>query len=207
MNLQDVIAGLLIIVVVLISLSVHEYAHAVIANIFGDPTAKLEGRQTINPLAHWDPIGTTLLVVLLALRTFGLPVPVFGWGKPVPINERNFDNPRTQGLQVALAGPISNLFLAVIFAMLARVSTSIPLLADLFVSGVFLNLFLMFFNLIPVPPLDGSRILRLFVSERLYYALAVNPLIFFVIIFLFFGYIFNFIDSWSQFLASRLLGI
>ncbi len=207
MNLQAVISALLIIAVVLLSLSVHEYAHALVANIFGDPTAKLEGRLTINPLAHWDKVGTTLLVVLLALRVFGFNLPVFGWGKPVPIDEKNFDNPRTQGLQVALAGPISNLFLAFIFAMLARTLGSLPFLADLFSYAVYLNLLLMFFNLIPIPPLDGSRILRLFISEQLYYTLAVNPLIFFALLFIFFGVIFQYIDSWSVFLGNRLLGI
>lgn len=205
MQIQDLGVSLGLIVIILMSLSVHEYAHAIVANVFGDPTAKLEGRQTINPIAHWDPVGTTLLVGLLLLRTAGLAVPVFGWGKPVPVNEDNFDNPRLHGLQVAIAGPFSNFLLAVCFAFAAGAVGEAPFWGELLVSAVFLNIFLMFFNLIPIPPLDGSRILRLFMSDRAYFALASNPLLFFVFIFLALSFLLEPIADLSVVLAQRLL--
>lgn len=207
MQFQDLGVGFGVIIVILISLSVHEYAHALVAAIFGDPTAKLEGRQTINPIAHWDPIGTTLLVGLMLLRTLGVAVPVFGWGKPVPVNEDNFDSPRLHGLQVALAGPFSNFLLAVLFALLAQTLNGSGFLSELLVTAVFLNIFLMFFNLIPVPPLDGSRILRLFISDRAYFALSNNPLLFFIIIFFALSFLLDPIASLSSQLAQRLLSI
>lgn len=207
MQIQDLGVSLGLIVIILFSLAIHEYAHAVVASIFGDPTAKLEGRQTINPLAHWDPIGTTLLVGLLLLRTFGVGVPVFGWGKPVPVNEDNFDNPRMHGLQVALAGPFSNFLLAVVFAFLATLLRGVAFWPELMVSAVFLNVFLMFFNLLPVPPLDGSRILRLFMSDQTYFALSNNPVVFFLLIFIALSFLMDPIADISFRLTQQLLTI
>jgi Zn-dependent protease len=202
----ELLGSLIVIVIVLVSLSVHEFAHAFVANLFGDPTARLEGRMTLNPLAHWDRIGTTLLVALLILNAFGLPVPVFGWGKPVPIDERNFDNPRWFGLQTALAGPLSNFILAAVLGLLVR-SVGLPIwLADALTLAVYLNIFLMLFNLIPVPPLDGSRILRLFISDEIYYALASNPLVFYAVFFLIIFFLLTPLASFSQTLANFLLG-
>lgn len=207
MQIQDLGVSLGLIVVILISLSVHEYAHALVASIFGDPTAKLEGRQTVNPIAHWDPIGTTLLVGLLLLRAIGMAVPVFGWGKPVPVNEDNFDNPRIHGLQVALAGPFSNFILAIVFAFLASAARPIGYWSELLVGAVYLNIFLMFFNLLPIPPLDGSRILRLFISDRLYYSLSSNPVVFFLLIFFALSFLMEPISGATFRLTQQLLSV
>ncbi len=165
-------ATLIIIVIILISFSTHEYAHGWMANRLGDPTARLEGRLSLNPIAHWDPLGTSLLVGLLLLRGIGLPVFVFGWGKPVPINENNFKNPRFDSFKTALAGPIVNLVLAIGLAQILYIpSMANSALAPVLVLAVTINIFLAIFNLLPVPPLDGSRILRIFLSDETYYRL------------------------------------
>ncbi len=209
MQIQDlgVTIYLSLIPILLFSLAVHEYAHALVASIFGDPTAKLEGRQTINPIAHWDPIGTTLLVGMLLLRALGAAVPVFGWGKPVPVNEDNFDNPRLHGLQVALAGPFSNFLLAILFALASNATASLPILSLLLGLAVKTNLFLMFFNLLPIPPLDGSRILRLFISDSLYFSISGNPVVFFMLIFFALSFLMGPISDLSSSLTQQLLTI
>jgi Zn-dependent protease len=203
---SQLLLGLFIIFIVLFSLTIHEFAHAFVANLFGDPTAKLEGRLSLNPLRHWDPIGTTLLVGLLLIRMVGVSVPVFGWGKPVPVDERNFENPKTYGLQTALAGPMSNFVLAVVLAIGIRFLPISQTISSLLEIAVYLNIFLMFFNLLPIPPLDGSRILRLFLPEQTYFALANNPLLFFGIFFLVLYYLLDYLVIYSQQLTILLIG-
>lgn len=200
------VLGFFIIFIVLFSLTVHEFAHAFVANLFGDPTAKLEGRLSLNPLKHWDPIGTTLLVALLLMRMIGISVPVFGWGKPVPVDERNFDNPKMYGLQTALAGPMSNFVVAVLLAICIRFLPLTEVISSLLEIAVYLNVFLMFFNLLPIPPLDGSRILRLFLPEQTYFALSNNPFLFFGIFFLVLYYLLDYLVIYSQQLTLVLIG-
>ncbi len=204
--LISTLVGIGVIVLILMSLTVHEFAHAFVANLFGDPTAKMDGRMSLNPLRHWDPVGTTLLVGLLVLRMFGLNLPVFGWGKPVPVDERNFDNPRLYGIQTALAGPMSNLILAIVFAAIYRF-VALPDLAEAIIFlGIYLNIFLMFFNLLPIPPLDGSRLLRLFLPEQTYFSLASNPLLFFGIFFLVIFFLLDYLVFASNQLTALLIG-
>jgi Zn-dependent protease len=160
----QVIMGL---AVLLFSLSIHESAHARAAEWRGDPTGRALGRITLNPVHHIDPIGT-LLFPLMGLIFGGF---IFGWAKPVPVNPNNFKNPRTDHVVVAAAGPGSNLVAAVGFLVglkllivyfpshiMAQHSVLYPL-AQLFEMGVVLNVILLVFNLIPIPPLDGSWIL------------------------------------------------
>ena len=150
--------------VFLFSLSFHEAAHAWTANRLGDSTARLMGRITLNPLAHIDWIGT----VLFPLMMFLMPgLILFGWAKPVPVDPHNLKGGRRGNLKVALAGPIANMTLAVLFALLIRllirmpvVSSPIAIFEEILQTGVYLNLMLAFFNLIPIPPLDGSQILE-----------------------------------------------
>lgn len=198
--------AVILIIILLLSLSVHEAAHAATAFLFGDDTAKRFGRLTLNPLAHWDRTGTTLLVGLILLNAFGLSLPVIGWGKPVPVDESKMDNPRFQGLQVALAGPMSNFLLAAVIALVTRFVPLPDWLASALTLAVFINLFLMFFNLLPIPPLDGSRVLRLIISDEAYFRLASNPILFFVIFFVVIYYLAAPIQTLTSHLATFLLG-
>ena len=145
------------ILVVLLSLTVHEAAHAWTAERLGDPTARLLGRVSLNPLAHIDPIGTLLLPALAALS--GLPI--IGWAKPVPVNTSRLRHPRRDFMIVAAAGPLSNLAQAVIGAVLFRLlaGSGSPVVAEVLLDVMRINVLLAFFNLIPIPPLDGGNVL------------------------------------------------
>lgn len=160
-------AGIIILFsVLLFSLCVHEAAHAAMAYYCGDDTAKLQGRLTLNPLAHIDLLGTVILpLVMLTLTGF-----MFGWAKPVPFNPAKLNNVRRDPVLIAMAGPASNVMLAVIFVLIGRFyfflaggASEVPTLVfTFFLYMVFLNIILMLFNLIPVPPLDGHHVLNYF---------------------------------------------
>ncbi|MFH1705517.1 MAG: site-2 protease family protein [Patescibacteria group bacterium] len=141
---------LISVIAILAAISIHEFAHAWAADYLGDPTPKLEGRLTLNPFAHLDPIGTAALFLL-----------GFGWGKPVPIDPYNLRQPkRDQGL-IALSGPLSNIICAILVGVLLKlVPVQLPAITlELFHRFLMISLGLAFFNLIPLNPLDGSKIL------------------------------------------------
>ena len=156
---------------ILFAITVHEVAHGWVANKLGDPTAKMLGRLTLNPIKHIDIIGTILVpAMLLYLGGF-----VFGWAKPVPIIWRNLKKPKRDMIYVAAAGPIANLLMALIWAGVAKIG-DVMAHADIAVSlpvfymgmaGVMINLLLMVLNLIPIPPLDGGRVLSGLLPGRL----------------------------------------
>lgn len=139
---------LIVAAVLIATITIHEFAHAWAANRLGDPTAKHMGRLTLNPLAHLDPLGTLLIFVA-----------GFGWGKPVLFNPHNLDNPRRDSALVALAGPVSNVLMAILIAILLRVvpHTSVGDFVGFLL--VQINISLALFNLIPIHPLDGGKIL------------------------------------------------
>lgn len=156
---MDPIFITLSILVLLFSVILHEVMHGLIALRYGDHTAESAGRLTLNPLPHIDPIGTVLLPLLLVIS--GAPF-LFGWAKPVPVNPLNFRNIKAGEIAVSLAGIGANLFLALIGAVAIHLMTAVwinPLIFHLLNYMVTINLVLAFFNLIPIPPLDGSRVL------------------------------------------------
>ncbi|MCY8231287.1 site-2 protease family protein [Priestia endophytica] len=144
-----------VVITLIIAFTIHEFSHAFVANLFGDPTAKNEGRLTLSPISHLDPFGTLLLIIA-----------GFGWARPVPVNPRNFKRPRLAGVLVSIAGPLSNLVLAFIgticyYALVnAQVASNNQYLYEFLNLFIMLNILLFIFNLLPFPPLDGYRILE-----------------------------------------------
>jgi Zn-dependent protease len=147
------------ILVLIISVIMHEVAHGYAANALGDPTAKLSGRLTLNPLVHIDPLGSIIIPALLVLTNAGI---LFGWAKPVPYNPYNLRNQRWGEAIVGFAGVGTNLLLAIIFALISRIAIAegSVIFANLASTVTLVNLSLGLFNLIPIPPLDGFTVLR-----------------------------------------------
>lgn len=141
-----------------VAITVHEAAHAWMADRLGDPTARLTGRLSLNPLVHYDKVGTTLLLVLVFMRAIGIPVIPFGWAKPVPFDPYNLKNPRRDSAIISFAGPLSNIILAVILSVILRIVGVISPLTLIFIPVISLNIVLAIFNLIPIHPLDGGKI-------------------------------------------------
>jgi Zn-dependent protease len=148
---------------VLFAITVHEVAHGWVAKKLGDPTAFMLGRLSLNPLKHIDPIGTIVVpAMLLMLGGF-----IFGWAKPVPVTWQNLRNPKRDMALVALAGPGANLVMAIFWAMIAKIglltAAMIPSVSEPLIymagAGIFINIILMVLNLLPIPPLDGGRIM------------------------------------------------
>lgn len=151
------------VAVLIFSVVIHEVSHGVVAERLGDPTARLAGRLTLNPLKHLDPFGSVILPLMLSLLPGGV---VFGWAKPVPYDPRNLKHPGRDAALVAAAGPFSNLALAFIFGLLFRFFASEvgnspvgALFPSLLAQVVIVNVWLALFNLVPIPPLDGSKVL------------------------------------------------
>jgi Zn-dependent protease len=168
--------GIISIFVILFAITVHEASHGWAALKMGDPTAYQMGRITLNPIRHIDPIGTILLPAMLII----MGQPPFGWAKPVPVNPMNLKNPRKDNLIISIAGPASNIAVAVVAFIILKIilnlnpslfygggfATLLPAIIDILYLTVLLNVILAFFNLIPIPPLDGSGVVMGLISEE-----------------------------------------
>ena len=157
---ERLINFLMFLPIFLLSISVHEYSHAFFANKYGDDTAKKLGRLTLNPFKHIDLVGS----VIMPLAAFASGFALIGWAKPVPVDRRNFSDPLKNDAVVSFAGPLSNFILSALLFVLFIISANIfgeqnSIISNLLWYGVFLNVFLFAFNLLPIPPLDGSHIL------------------------------------------------
>jgi len=164
----SVIVTIFSLVILLFSVIIHELAHGYVAYSLGDPTAKYAGRLTLNPLNHLDAFGSVILPLLLFIM--GSPV-LFGWAKPVPINPYNFKDQKNGEIKVSAAGPLSNFSLAIFFGIILRFLPQSVVVANPGISIaltyiVSINIWLTLFNLIPIPPLDGSWILFHFLPQR-----------------------------------------
>ncbi len=206
---EPVLAVVLVAIFLLVAYPVHEFAHAWAAYMQGDSTAKLFGRLTLNPIVHFDPLGGTLTALSLLFS----PI-LFGWAKPTPVNPSNFRDRRNGDVIVSLAGPFSNLIMATLGAFVFRVLNQTGVLLDLpqnVVLGIYyfvaFNVLLAIFNLIPVPPLDGSALLYRFLTPA--QAWRVRPFLaqygFFLVLGVFLlagGYISRFIGDVTNFLVG-----
>lgn len=193
---------IIFIPIILMSIIIHEVSHGFAAYLLGDDTAKRAGRLTFNPLRHIDTFGTIILPILILIITRGGLA--FGYAKPVPINPYNFKNYKKDTALTAAAGPLSNFIIALILSLILRliiksidpfmqIGQTQATLLRLIYNVIFINLFLGLFNLIPFPPLDGSKVLGAFLSDELYFKYTAQErkgmMIFMIIIFA--SYIFN----------------
>jgi len=202
---MDIIIEIFSLVVLLFSIMIHELAHGYVAYSLGDPTAKYEGRLTLNPLKHLDPFGSVILPLLLFI--IGSPILV-GWAKPVPINPYNFRDQKWGTLKVSIAGPATNFAMAIFFGLLIRfinLPQTVPFIELLSIIAIY-NFLWAIFNLVPIAPLDGSWILFRFLPER--FAKVKMFLqqygLFILIFFIFFGglQLLSVIASWLYYIVT-----
>ena len=195
----------------LFAITVHEVAHGWVAKLLGDPTAMRLGRLTLNPVKHVDPIGT-VLVPAIALLTAGF---VFGWAKPVPVTWRNLKRPKRDMALVALAGPAANFLMAIGWTLVLRVSVlyheSIAWITEpmilMSIAGVFVNCVLLLVNLLPIPPLDGGRILTGILPGPLAYRFSrIEPFGIFIVLGLFLTGLVNIVAP-TIYLSAALVGV
>ncbi len=196
---MEIILTIFSLLVLFFSVIIHEIAHGSVALSLGDPTAKMAGRLSLNPVKHIDPFGSIILPLLLFVATAGQG-PIFGWAKPVPVNPYNFRDKKWGNLKVSLAGPGTNLLISLFFGLILRFISIPQSLYALFSIIIIYNIILAIFNLIPIPPLDGSHILFSFLPDRSFYSfkMFLQQYGFFILLFLiFFGldWIFNF-SAW-----------
>ena len=166
--MPDLQTLLIWIIPILFAITLHEAAHGWIAGKFGDHTARMMGRVTLNPVKHIDPVGTILVPAALLIMSTGF---IFGWAKPVPINFNALRSPKSGMIWVALAGPGANLIMAIgwLLVFFLAIKMNIPILQRMADAGILINILLAVFNLLPIPPLDGSRVISALLPNPLAY--------------------------------------
>ena len=162
--MEIILSRLIPFLCLIIAITIHEFSHALAADKLGDPTARSFGRLTLNPLAHADPLGTFLLPLMSAFTG----IPTIGWAKPVPIDPYNFRHPKRDEIIVSLAGPLSNMSLAIICSILIRFLNPLSFLVNILFYLILINVSLFVFNLLPIPPLDGSKVFFNILSPQSY---------------------------------------
>ncbi|MEJ5250581.1 MAG: site-2 protease family protein [Chthonomonadetes bacterium] len=189
-------------------ITVHEFAHAITADRLGDPTPRRQGRISLNPIDHLDPLGTLMVILMVVTGARGI-----GWGKAVQVNPANFRHPRRDMMLVAAAGPLSNLLFALVLAVATRTFAPqmTPSLIEFLIFMVYMNIGLMFFNLIPIAPLDGSKILSgLLPAETAYrYELTMfrfGPILLLLLVFVVPGVLGVLVGVPTTLVVSQLLG-
>jgi len=201
----DIVSLLISFGLLLVAMSVHECAHGWVAYKLGDTTAKNSGRLTLNPLAHIDPVGTVILPLILFITTRGQFV--FGAAKPVPINYMALKNPKRDIIWIGLSGPLANLLFALVLSLLWRLVPVYPITDFIFGYLISINAILGVFNLVPIPPLDGSRIVMGVLPGKLAYRYAsVEPYGFMIVIVLIALGMFNImVEPMVRFILSWLV--
>jgi Zn-dependent protease len=195
------------IIVLIFSAVIHEISHGFTAEKLGDPTARLAGRLTLNPFKHLEFFGSFILPLSLYFLSGGRFI--FGWAKPVPYNPLNLKNPLRGGALIALAGPLSNFIIAIVFGIILNIIGPNTPISSLFLIIIYINVLLGVFNLVPIPPLDGSKVLfGILPNKRWTYKLMIileSYGVILLILFLFFG--FNLIIPIIQFLVNLIIRI
>ena len=207
--MQKILTYIIQFATVLFAISIHEAAHGWMANLFGDPTAKNQGRVTLNPIAHIDLVGTIIFPLLL----IAMGAPVFGWAKPVMVNPYNLRNPRRDHMFIAAAGPGSNILASIsaiiIFVILKRLNVitlmNPGIIALILFYLIVINIFLAIFNLIPIPPLDGSGIIEgLLKGQALESYQKIKPFGFIILIVIIYA---GFLDILARPILNFIIGI
>lgn len=196
-----------VVAILIMSVVIHEVSHGFAALFLGDPTAKYAGRLTMNPLKHLDPVGS-VLVPILGYISGGV---IIGWAKPVPFNPYNLRDKKWGEALVAIAGPLSNILLAIIFSLFIRLALSWGLASSAFLSlsgyVVFINIVLCIFNLVPVPPLDGSKILFALLPYRLQAVRENLEKFGFILVLIFIFVLWQFIAPLASYIFTFLVGM